>query len=460
MTHQLCIVLDPGGPYARLLARRVRECGVFCEILPGSTPLSVITERRPCGILLAGTADSFRSIAFPEGITSLGIPLLGIGSSALWLMQALGGTIAPCHVPESGSTMTSYDTSSVLFGGIQMPEQAASWMHRQETVSELPEGFTVTARTTSGPAAMECPERRLYALQLHPEMRETFAGLGMLDSFLKNVCGCTGDWSMVDYAQTAIDTIRENAGDGNVLLALSGNAEDLTAAVLLSNALGERFTALFADHGFYRSNEAEEILSACRSIGMRVERIDAADDFLDALDGIRDPDEKRGAFCCCMERVLEREVQRRGGRFLSGEALDDLRPDTLKPLFPDEVRRLGRSLGLPASMMQRHFLPAHGLSCRVEGVVTKELLSILQQADCIFRQEIARAGLEQSVGAHYAVLTDRGTIALRCRRASELSDAGFASLPYEVLAVVSARITSEIAQIRRVVYDITLQPEE
>ncbi len=459
MTHQLCIVLDPGSPYSALLARRVRACGVYCEVLPADTPAQQLLERGPVGLLLAGGAGTAQNLPFSPSLLTLGIPVLGTGSGALWLMAQCGGMLRRTPVAECGSRTIRCNTSSVLFGGIQMPEQAPAWMHHAEQLTALPRDFTATAHAADGTiAAAECPEWGLCALLFHPEMPETHAGLGMLDSFLKNLCGCTGDWTMDGYAQAALDAIRAHAPAEPTFLPITGDARSLTAAALLSAALGNRFTAVFVDHGFYRRGETEEIVAACRD--NRIPMLHCTESlgrFLHALSGIHRTDEKRAAFRACMARAQGEAIaaltQGAPYRVLSAEGS---LPEGLIPLYPDEVQRLGQHLGLPRALLERDALPEGGLACRMDGEVTREKRNALQYADHIFRQEIARAGLGQAVGAHGAALIGTHTIALQCARASALSSHGFAALPSEVLAVTSARITREVPGMERVVYEITL----
>ena len=474
MENQLVLVLDFGGQYNQLIARRVRECGVYCEVIRYTTPLEEITARKPVGIIFTGGPNSVydeKSPHIAKEIFEMGIPILGICYGCQLMAYTLGGTVTTCTTSEYGN-------------------------------AEAPEGFPVTAHTENCPvAAMENPEKKLYAVQFHPEVNHTQYGLTMLDSFLKKVCGCTGDWTMGNYAKTAIAQIREKVGDGRVLLALSGGVDSSVCAALLSRAVGKKLTCIFVDHGFLRKNEGDEVEAAFADKDINFIRVNAKAAFMEKLNGVSDPETKRKTIGEEFIRAFERESKKLGTvDFLaqgtiypdviesgSGDAavikshhnvggLPDYVDfkeiiEPLRLLFKDEVRQLGIELGLPENLVWRQPFPGPGLAIRIIGEITDEKLSILQDADWIFREEIAKAGLDRSIHQYFAVLTNMRsvgvmgdgrtydyTLALRGVTTTDFMTADFARIPYEVLEVISARIVNEVKNINRVVYDITTKP--
>ena len=505
MKNQLVLVLDFGGQYNQLIARRVRECGVYCEVIRYTTPLEEITARKPVGIIFTGGPNSVydeKSPHIAKEIFEMGIPILGICYGCQLMAYTLGGTVTTCTTSEYGKTETIYDKSSALFQSEKLPEQAISWMSHTDYISKAPEGFTVTAHTENCPvAAMENPERKLYAVQFHPEVNHTQCGLTILDSFLKNVCGCTGDWTMGNYAKTAIAQIREKVGDGRVLLALSGGVDSSVCAALLSRAVGKKLTCIFVDHGFLRKNEGDEVEAAFSDKDINFIRVNAKAAFMEKLNGVSDPETKRKTIGEEFIRAFERESKKLGTvDFLAQGTLypDVIESGTgdaavikshhnvgglpdyvdfkeiiepLRLLFKDEVRQLGIELGLPENLVWRQPFPGPGLAIRIIGEITDEKLSILQDADWIFREEIAKAGLDRSIHQYFAVLTNMRsvgvmgdgrtydyTLALRGVTTTDFMTADFARIPYEVLEVISARIVNEVKNINRVVYDITTKP--
>ncbi len=505
MEHQLVIVLDFGGQYNQLIARRVRDCGVYCEVRSYKTPIEEIRRLSPVGIIFTGGPNSVYDESSPhigKEIFELGIPILGICYGCQLMAYTLGGRVAACDKSEYGKTETYYDRSSVLFGGIHLPETATSWMSHTDYVAELPEGFRATAHTADCPAAaFECPERKLYAVQFHPEVNHTFAGQGMLDSFLKNVCGCIGDWTMAGYAQTAIQQIREKVGDGKVLLALSGGVDSSVAAALLAKAVGEQLTCIFVDHGFMRKNEGDEVEAAFRDSGMHFVRVNAKEQFMAKMRGVSDPETKRKIIGEEFIRVFEQEAKKIGkvDYLVQGTIYPDViesglgdsavikshhnvggLPDyvdfkeiiePLRMLFKDEVRKLGTELGLSPVLVWRQPFPGPGLAIRIIGEITDEKLNILQEADFIFRQEIAKAGLDREINQYFAVLTNMRsvgvmgdfrtydyTVALRAVTTSDFMTADFAQIPYETLAAAASRIVNEVPSVNRIVYDVTTKP--
>lgn len=506
MSHQMVVVLDFGGQYNQLIARRVRECGVYCEVKSYKTPLSEIKAMNPVGIIFTGGPNSVYLESSPtisKEIFELGVPVLGICYGCQLMAHLLGGTVSTCITSEYGKTETYYDSSSVLFGSIQdMPETAVSWMSHTDYISQIPEGFRITAHTEHCPAAaMENTERKLYAVQYHPEVNHTQYGLKMIDSFLKNVCGCTGDWTMSNYAKTAIADIRKKVGDGKVLLALSGGVDSSVAAALLAKAVGSQLTCIFVDHGFMRKNEGDEVEAAFADWGINFVRVNAKEQFMSKLGGVSDPETKRKTIGEEFIRVFEQEAKKIGAvdYLVQGTIYPDViesgagdaavikshhnvggLPDyvdfkeiiePLRLLFKDEVRALGRELGLSDILVDRQPFPGPGLAIRIIGEITDEKLLILQDADYIFREEIAKAGLDKSINQYFAVLTNNRsvgvmgdgrtydyTLALRAVETTDFMTAEFSRIPYDVLAAASNRIVNEVKSINRVVYDVTTKP--
>ena len=315
MKNQLVIVLDFGGQYNQLIARRVRECGVYCEVKPYTTPLADIRAMNPIGIIFTGGPNSVYDPKSPHvdpAIFELGIPILGICYGCQLMAYTLGGTVASSEeTREYGKTLTEYQTESLLFIGL--PKEAISWMSHTDYIQKLPEGFSITAHSAGCPvAAMEYPEKKFYGVQFHPEVNHTVNGQQMLHNFLYQVCGCTGDWTMEDYAKTAIEQIREKVGDGKVLLALSGGVDSSVAAALLSKAVGDQLTCIFVDHGFLRKNEGDEVEAAFADWDIHFVRVNAKDVFMEKLHGVSDPERKRKIIGEEFIRAFEREAKKIG----------------------------------------------------------------------------------------------------------------------------------------------------
>ncbi len=503
MAHEMIIVLDFGGQYNQLIARRVRECGVYCEVKSYKTPIDEIKEKNPKGIIFTGGPNSVYDENSPhigKEIFELGVPVLGICYGCQLMAYTLGGKVSSCVTSEYGKTETIYDNSSLLFNGL--PEKAVSWMSHTDFVSEIPEGFKVTAHTADCPAAAyENAEKKLYAVQFHPEVNHTENGCKMIDSFVKNVCGCVGDWTMGNYAKTAIEDIRNRVGDGKVLLALSGGVDSSVLAALLSKAVGNQLTCIFVDHGFMRKNEGDEVEAAFADWDINFVRVNAKERFMSKLRGVSDPETKRKTIGEEFIRVFEAEAKKIGkvDYLAQGTIYPDIiesgtgdaavikshhnvggLPDyvdfkeiiePLRLLFKDEVRALGRELGLSDVLVNRQPFPGPGLAIRIIGEITDEKLEILQDADWIFREEIAKAGLDKSINQFFAVLTNNRsvgvmgdgrtydyTLALRAVETTDFMTAEFSRIPYEVLAVCSSRIVNEVKSINRVVYDVTTKP--
>jgi len=416
---------------------------------------------------------------------------------------ALGGRVTACVTSEYGKTETFYDKSSRIFGDIgELPDKGISWMSHTDYISEIPEGFKITAHTADCPAAaMENNEKKLYAVQFHPEVNHTDFGLEMIDGFLKNVCGCRGDWSMKNYAKTAIAQIREKVGNGKVLLALSGGVDSSVAAALLAKAVGNQLTCIFVDHGFMRKNEGDEVEAAFEDSGMNFIRVNAKEQFMSKLRGVSDPETKRKTIGEEFIRVFEQEAKKIGkvDYLVQGTIYPDViesgagdaavikshhnvggLPDyvdfkeiiePLRMLFKDEVRQLGIELGLSEVLVWRQPFPGPGLAIRIIGDITDDKLEILKDADYIFREEIAKAGLERSIHQYFAVLTNMRsvgvmgdsrtydyTVALRGVTTTDFMTADFAKIPYEVLEIAASRIVNEVKNVNRIVYDITTKP--
>ncbi len=499
----MIIVLDFGGQYNQLIARRVRECGVYCEVKSYKTPIDEIKEKNPKGIIFTGGPNSVYDENSPhigKEIFELGVPVLGICYGCQLMAYTLGGKVSSCVTSEYGKTETIYDNSSLLFKGL--PEKAVSWMSHTDFVSEIPEGFKVSAHTADCPvAAYENAEKKLYAVQFHPEVNHTENGCKMIDSFVKNVCGCVGDWTMGNYAKTAIEDIRNRVGDGKVLLALSGGVDSSVLAALLSKAVGNQLTCIFVDHGFMRKNEGDEVEAAFADWDINFVRVNAKERFMSKLRGVSDPETKRKTIGEEFIRVFEAEAKKIGkvDYLAQGTIYPDIiesgtgdaavikshhnvggLPDyvdfkeiiePLRLLFKDEVRALGRELGLSDVLVNRQPFPGPGLAIRIIGEITDEKLEILQDADWIFREEIAKAGLDKSINQFFAVLTNNRsvgvmgdgrtydyTLALRAVETTDFMTAEFSRIPYEVLAVCSSRIVNEVKSINRVVYDVTTKP--
>ncbi len=503
LNHQTVLVLDFGGQYNQLIARRVRECGVYCEVKPYQTPLEEIKGMNPVGIIFTGGPNSAYledSPRISREIFELGIPVLGICYGIHLMAHLLGGNVTAAVTSEYGKTPTSYTSSCALFDGL--PAEGISWMSHTDYIDRLPEGFVSTAHTADCPvAAMEDPARRFYGMQFHPEVMHTENGLAMLRNFLYKVCGCTGDWTMSGYAETEIASIREKVGDGKVLLALSGGVDSSVAAALLAKAVGSRLTCIFVDHGLMRKNEGDEVEAAFRDSGMQFVRVNAGARFLGKLAGVSDPETKRKIIGEEFIRVFEEEAKKIGkiDYLVQGTIYPDViesgagdaavikshhnvggLPDAvdfkeiiepLRPLFKDEVRKLGLELGLKDYLVWRQPFPGPGLAIRIIGEITPEKVSLLQEADFIFRDEIAKAGLDREIHQYFAVLTNIQSVgvmgdgrtydyalALRGVTTTDFMTADFARIPYEVLSAVSSRIVNGVKGINRVVYDITTKP--
>lgn len=504
MQHQKIMIIDFGGQYNQLIARRVRECGVYCEVIPyRKASVEAIKAESPVGIIFTGGPNSVYDESSPHidaGVFELGIPILGICYGAQLMAYTLGGAAATAPVSEYGKTETEFDSTSALFEGL--PEKSITWMSHTDYIAAVPQGFRTTAHTSVCPtAAMECAERRLYAVQFHPEVNHTEHGSEMLKSFLFKVCGCVGDWTMESFAQSAITSIREKVGNGKVLLALSGGVDSSVCAALLSKAIGSQLTCIFVDHGLMRKNEGDEVEQAFADWDVRFIRVNAAELFLSKLKGVEAPETKRKIIGEEFIRVFEAEAKKIGrvDYLAQGTIYPDIiesgagdaavikshhnvggLPDhvdfkeiiePLRLLFKDEVRALGRTLGLSEMLVSRQPFPGPGLAVRVIGEITPERLEILRDADWVWRDELAKSGVDKGISQYFAVLTTMRsvgvmgdgrtydyTLALRAVTTTDFMTADFARIPYDVLERCASRIVNEVKHINRVVYDITTKP--
>jgi GMP synthase (glutamine-hydrolysing) len=442
MKHELCIVLDFGGQYNQLIARRVRECGVYCEVHSYKTSIEKIKEMNPKALIFTGGPNSVydeKSPHISKEIFELGLPILGICYGCQLMAYTLGGEVSSAPVSEYGKTQTYYDTTSLLFKGLA--SENTSWMSHTDYISKLPEGFKSIAHTENCPVgAMANVDKKFYGIQYHPEVNHTVDGTKMLHNFLYNVCNFKGDWTMSDYAQTAMQQIRDKVGDGKVLLALSGGVDSSVAAALLSKAIGNQLTCIFVDHGFMRKNEGDEVEQAFKDWDINFVRVNAKPQFMAKMRGVSDPETKRKIIGEEFIRVFEQEAKKIGAVdfLVQGTIYPDViesglgdsavikshhnvggLPDyvdfkeiiePLRMLFKDEVRQLGIELGLSPVLVWRQPFPGPGLAIRIIGDITDEKLETLQDADWIFREEIAKANLDRDIHQYFAVLTNMRSV--------------------------------------------------
>ena len=499
------LVLDFGGQYNLLVARRVRECGIYCEIKPFSMTMEEIRAFDPAAIIFTGGPATVFEEGAPRldpAIFELGLPILGICYGQQLMIHELGGSCRKAEIREYGKVELTHSGDSELFYGIE--PTAIYWMSHGVEVDSLGPGFRTVAHTNGcAYAAIEDAARKLYGVQFHPEVLHTVHGMEILKNFLYRICGLASEWTMANYVNEAIAEVRAKVGDGSVLLALSGGVDSAVAAALLYRAVGEKLTCIFVDHGLLRKNEADEVEDAMKTaLGMKIVRVDARERFLTKLAGVTEPERKRKIIGEEFIRVFEAEAKKIGKvDFLAqGTIYPDVvesgmggksvvikshhnvggLPDCvdfkeiiepLRRLFKDEVRQLGIELGLPEKLVWRQPFPGPGLAIRVIGEITEDKLAILRDADAIFREEIAKAGLDRSVNQYFAVLTDLRsvgvmgdertydyTLALRAVETQDFMTADWSRLPYELLDTVSRRIVGEVKHINRICYDITSKP--
>ena len=501
------LVLDFGGQYNQLIARRVRDCNVYCEILPYNTDIEKIKELSPKGIIFTGGPNSVYDEASPhcsKEIFELGIPILGICYGCQIMAYSLGGVVTSAidsSSSEYGETITSYDNDDILFK--DLPKSGVSWMSHRDFISKVPNDFTITAKTASCPvAAMSCKDKKLYAVQFHPEVNHTERGKDMLKAFLFDVCQCKGEWKMESFIDTTVAAIREKVKDKGVVLGLSGGVDSSVAAALISKAIGKQLTCVFVDQGLMRKDEGDFVEETFTKLfDMNFVRINCQKEFLSKLKGISEPEAKRKIIGEEFYKVFWNKIRENygSGYFAQGTIYPDRIEsgkgdaakikthhnqvgvpedihfediiEPLKDLFKDEVREVGEKLGLPHDLVWRQPFPGPGLGVRVIGEITEERVKILQEADAILRDEMKKCGYEENLSQFFAVLPGVKTvgvmgdartydelIAIRAVVTDDFMTADWAKIPYDILGRVSNRIINEVDHVNRVVYDITSKP--
>ena len=504
MQNQFILIIDFGGQYNQLIARRVREHGVYCEVRPYTISMDEIQSLNPVGIIFTGGPNSVYDENAPrcsKDIFELGIPILGICYGSQLMTYMLDGKVTKADKREYGKTEIKLDASSLIFKGVE--ENTVVWMSHTDYMEKLPTDFKVIATSDTCPtAAIENAEKKLYGVQFHPEVNHSIRGNLMLKNFLYDVCGCTGDWTMNRYIDAQVEEIRKTVGDGKALCALSGGVDSSVVAALMSKAIGHQLTCVFVDTGLMRKNEGDEVEAAfSEHFDSTFIRVNAQQRFLEKLKGVSDPEEKRKAIGEEFIRVFEDEAKKIGkvDFLVQGTIYPDVIEsglgdsaviksqhnvgglpsvvdfkeliEPLRLLFKDEVRKLGQELDLPEYLVWRQPFPGPGLGIRVIGEVTEEKLEILREADFIFREEIALAGLDRAINQYFAVITDMRsvgvmgdgrtydyTLALRGVTTTDFMTADWARIDYDVLDKISRRIVNEVKHINRIVYDITSKP--
>ena len=507
MNQEKVIVIDFGGQYNQLVARRVRECNVYCEIYSYRTDLEKIKAMNPKGIILTGGPNSCYEADSPtcsKELFEIGVPILGLCYGAQLMMHVLGGKVEKAPVREYGKTEVTVDKSSPLFSDVS--EKTICWMSHFDYISKVADGFYIVATTSDCPvAAAQNKEKNLYAIQFHPEVLHTQEGTKMLYNFVRNVCGCAGTWRMDSFVENSIKAIREKVGDGKVLCALSGGVDSSVAAVMLSKAIGSQLTCVFVDHGLLRKDEGDEVEEVFGPNGpyeLNFIRVNAQERYYSKLAGVTEPEQKRKIIGEEFIRVFEEEAKKIGAVdfLVQGTIYPDVvesglggesavikshhnvggLPDhvdfkeiiePLRDLFKDEVRKAGLEMGIPEKLVLRQPFPGPGLGIRIIGEVTAEKVRIVQEADAIYREEIAKAGLDKTIGQYFAALTNMRSVgvmgdertydyavALRAVNTIDFMTAESAEIPFDVLQKVMSRIINEVRGVNRVFYDLTSKP--
>lgn len=506
MKNEKILVLDFGGQYNQLIARRVRECNVYCEVHPYNMPIEKIKEFNPKGIIFTGGPNSVYEKDSPlvnTEIFNLGYPILGICYGAQLIAHLLNGKVSKAITSEYGKTFVTVDNNSSLFKNIDKETQC--YMSHTDYIEKAPENFIITANSKDCPiAAMENKQAKIYAVQFHPEVIHTLQGSIMLTNFVYEVCHCKGDWIISNYVTQTIKEIKEKVGNGKVLCALSGGVDSSVATVLLSKAIGNQLTCVFVDHGLLRKNEGDEVEAVFGKNGqynLNFIRVDASERFYEKLKGVSEPERKRKIIGEEFIRVFEEQAKKIGAVdfLVQGTIYPDVIEsglgksavikshhnvgglpsvvnfkeiiEPLRLLFKDEVRKVGLELGIPEYLVYRQPFPGPGLGIRIIGEVTKEKIKIVQEADYIYREEIAKAGIDKQLGQYFAALTNMNSvgvmgdertydyaIALRAVTTNDFMTADWAKIPYEVLDIVSRRIVNEVKGVNRVLYDCTSKP--
>jgi GMP synthase (glutamine-hydrolysing) len=502
--HQTIVVLDFGSQFTQLIARRLRELSVYSEILPFDTPMAEIRRRDPVGIVLSGGPKSVSEQGAPHcepGVYVAGVPVLGICYGMQLMTHALGGEVAPAPHREFGLATIDVRPNAPLFASV--PSNLRVWASHGDFVKSAPPGFEVTATSSNAPvAAMVAEDRRLYALLFHPEVAHTDHGVDILRNFAYDVCGCTGDWTMSSFVEEATQRIRAQVGDGRVVCGLSGGVDSTVAAMLIHRALGDRLTCIFVDNGVMRQDEAQQIRTRFERLQLPLVFADASELFLQRLAGVTDPEQKRKIIGAAFIEVFETEAKKLGSFDYLGQGT--LYPDViesvsvigpshvikshhnvgglpermrfklvepLRLLFKDEVRLVGKELGLDDEFVWRQPFPGPGLAVRILGEVTTSRLNLVRRADHIIAQEVKHAGWYRRLWQSFAVLlpiqsvgvmgdarTYEYTIAIRAVESKDGMTADWARLPHDLLATISSRIVNEVKGINRVVFDISSKP--